>query len=187
LLPSIAKGAGVDFDEFGISVCSVAGTNFAPYLTLLGERGLRLPVAVITDGDPLEDGVRLGEARVLELLPMLLSPADLADRTRTQQIAIAQSRGLFVGEHTCEVDLFRAGAHHEICETLIELAPGNTARARAEAWGANPATLDSVQFLKDITTIGKGRFAQRLSLRIVAGHAPAYMTNAIEYVRTRCR
>jgi putative ATP-dependent endonuclease of OLD family len=83
--------------------------------------------------------------------------------------------------------LFRSGAHEEIGETLVELAPGNTAKARAQAWRANPATLDPVQFLKDITAISKGRFAQRLSTRIVAGHCPIYVRNAIEYVRARCR
>ncbi|MDO8629062.1 MAG: hypothetical protein Q7R41_01095, partial [Phycisphaerales bacterium] len=89
--------------------------------------------------------------------------------------------------HTCEVDLFGSGAHEEIGDTLVELAPSNAARMRAQGWRANPATLDPLQFLKDITAISKGRFAQRLSIRIVAGHCPAYVTNAIQYVRARCR
>ena len=68
LLPALANANGIDFDELGISVCSVAGTNFSPYIELLGERGLRLPVAVLTDGDPAEDGAKRGEERVLQLL-----------------------------------------------------------------------------------------------------------------------
>lgn len=187
LLPALAKAEGVDFDELGISVCSVAGTNFAPYVVLLGERGLRLPVAVVTDGDPTNENTKRGETRILELLTTVAQPAELAGQNAAQQLVMAADRGFFVGDHTCEVDLFRSGAHEEIGETLVELAPGNTARARAEAWRANPATLDPVQFLKDINAIGKGRFAQRLSTRIAAGHCPMYVRNAIEYVRARCR
>lgn len=186
LVPALAIANGVDFDELGISVCSVAGTNFGPYVELLGERGLRLPVAVVTDGDPAEGGAKRGETRVLELL-RAVAPEDIAGRTREQQLGVAEERGFFVGDHTCEVDLFRSGAHDEIGETLAELAPGSTAKTRAQAWRANPATLEPAQFLKDIVAISKGRFAQRLSTRVAAGHCPAYVTNAIEYVRTRCR
>lgn len=187
LLPALAKADRVDFDELGISVCSVAGTNFGPYVAFLGDRGLRLPMAVVTDGDPVADGSKRGETRILELLASVAQPAELAGESAARQLVIAADRGFFVGDHTCEVDLFRSGAHDQIGDTLVELAPGNTARTRAQGWRANPATLDPVQFLKDVTAIGKGRFAQRLSTRIVAGHCPAYVTNAIEYVRARCR
>ena len=39
ILPALGKARGVDFDELGITVCSVAGTNFAPYVELLGTKG----------------------------------------------------------------------------------------------------------------------------------------------------
>jgi putative ATP-dependent endonuclease of the OLD family len=38
-------------DGAGISVCSVAGTDFKPYVRFLGPEGLNLPLVVITDGD----------------------------------------------------------------------------------------------------------------------------------------
>jgi len=38
-------------DGAGISVCSVAGTDFKPYVRFLGPQGLNLPLVVITDGD----------------------------------------------------------------------------------------------------------------------------------------
>jgi predicted ATP-dependent endonuclease of OLD family len=40
-------------DRSGISVCSVAGTNFHPYAKLL--TGLEIPFAIITDWDPTDD------------------------------------------------------------------------------------------------------------------------------------
>ena len=186
LVPALAKANGVDFDELGISVCSVAGTNFGPYMDLLGSRGLRLPVAVVTDGDPAADGLRRGETRVIQLLGKVVEPWDLMC-TKPQQLSLARGHGFFLGEHTLEVDLFRAGAHEEISETLVELAPGETARDRAEAWRSQPASLNADQFLKDISVVGKGRFAQRLSTRVIANCWPNYIRDAVEYVRTRCR
>ena len=79
LLPALAKSNGIDFDELGISVCSVGGTHFRAYIELLGDRGLDLPVAVLTDGDPTKAGAR-GEARVLSLLRESVPGADLSGR-----------------------------------------------------------------------------------------------------------
>jgi putative ATP-dependent endonuclease of OLD family len=187
IVPALAKARGVDLDELGITVCSVAGTNFAPYVKLLGANGLQIPFAVITDGDPATGGARAGDRRVIELLRHLVSAAQLANQTNPQLLTRARQAGLFVGTVTCEPDLFAAGAHVSIGQTLVELAPGPTARQRAEAWMATPATLNREQFLKDVEEIGKGRFAQRLCGRLEAAHCPAYIADAIDHVRTRCR
>lgn len=187
IVPALAKARGVDLDELGISVCSVAGTNFAPYVKLLGASGLRIPFAVITDGDPDAGGARAGDRRVIELLRHLVPAAQLANRTNPQLLARARRAGLFVGTVTCEPDLFAAGGHVPIGQSLAELAPGPTARQRAEGWMADPASLNREQFLKDIEQIGKGRFAQRLCARLDATHCPAYIADATDHVRTRCR
>jgi len=187
LVPALAKAAGIDFDELGITVCSVAGTNFGPYLTLLGENGLQLPIAVITDGDPDGQGAKRGDARILSLLQGVALPNELDGLTTGQKLGLAVNRGLFVGHHTFEIDLFAAGAHEEIAETLSELAPNGAAKTRAERLRADPATFDAVQFLKDVNAISKGRFAQRLATRVAAGHLPGYIENAIDYASTRCR
>ena len=187
LLPALAKANGVDFDECGITVCSVAGTNFLPYIQLLSERVLGLPVAVATDGDPADDGTKRGEKRVIKLLKDVVYQAEIAGQTSAKMLEIARDRGFFVGDQTCEIDLFRSGSHDEIGQTLAELAPGDAARTRAQAWQADPGTVDPVRLLKDITVIGKGRFAQRLSTRVTAGRWPAYMRDAVAYVRSRCR
>ena len=187
LLPTLAKTHGIDFDELGITVCSVAGTNFRPYIELLGDRGLCLPVAVVTDGDPADDGKKRGESRVLRLLRAIVAPDDLEGRTRSQKLRMARERGLFVGDHTCEIDLFRSGVHDEISQTLVDLAPGNAARTRAQQWQAAPDGVDPDRLMKDVTAIGKGRFAQHLSTRITAGGWPDYLREAVTYVRKHCR
>ena len=123
---------------------------------------------------------------MIKLLQDVVSGDELAGHT--QLLEIARDRGFFVGEQTCEIDLLRIGAHVEIGQTLAELALGATAMTRAQGWQADPSTVDPVRLLKDITAIGKGRFAQRLSTRLAArGRWPAYMRDAVEYVRTRCR
>lgn len=91
-----------------------------------------------------------------------------------------------VVEICLEVELFQAGYHVEMCEALEELTDNGVARTRAGEWSANPESLDTVTFLKDITAIGKGRFAQRLASRIDQECCPDYIKEAIEYVAKRC-
>ena len=50
LVPEFAKQMDKPLDDHGVSVCSVAGTNFQPYVKFLGALGI--PFAVITDWDP---------------------------------------------------------------------------------------------------------------------------------------
>ena len=187
LVPALARANGVDFDKLGISVCSVAGTHFRPYIDLLGERGLRLPVALLTDGDPTAGGTNAGEERILRLLQGIVATPDASGSTKAEQLEAAKRHGFFVGDTTLEVDLFRSGAHKEVCETLFELAPGATAKTRAQNWQARPEAADTGQLLKDIVAIGKGRFAQRLSTRVTQGNWPGYVREAVAYVSTRCR
>lgn len=59
LLPEFARQSGYDLDKFGVSVCSVGGTDFLPYILLAGSDGLNIPYVVLTDGDKY---VRLGDA-----------------------------------------------------------------------------------------------------------------------------
>src|SRR5262249_17295902 len=131
IVPALAKERGVDVDELGVTVCSVGGTNFAPYVELLGANGLKLPFAVITDGDPAAGGARAGDGRAIGLVRKLVPAAQLAGLTNAQLLVRARQEGLFVGTITCEPDLFAAGAHVPIGQTLVELAAGPTARQRA--------------------------------------------------------
>lgn len=190
LVPVLAKKLGYDFDQLGISVCSIAGTNFEPYVKLLGNKGLKIPFAVLTDMDPQDDGTNLGEPRVLSLLAHLMPPETYNCLDRTQLLSQARAYGIFLNEHTLEVDLFRAGRRASMCDALIELADNKAAKRRAERWKVDKDSLDVTQFLKDINAIGKGRFAQRVASNILAkpGKAcPSYIKEAIEYVASKCR
>ena len=185
LIPAFAALEGVDLDALGISVCSVAGTNFTPYLKFLGPKGLSVPFAVLTDADPL-GGKNLGEKRIVSLLETLEKqpPATSGAALRT----FAAANGLFVNEHTLEVDIFKCGRHKSMSVTLSELAASGAAKTRAQHWGQTPAALNLDEFLGDIGAIGKGRFAQRLATNMKkGGPCPAYIKDALAYVAARCK
>jgi putative ATP-dependent endonuclease of OLD family len=195
LVPRLAKMAGKDLDRYGLSVCSVSGTNFAPYVKLLGRGGLDVPYAVITDNDPVErdkdDGsvgvVHLGPRRVARLLELVMSPAERKAVPAANITTVAEERGFFLNTHTFEIDLFKAGHHEVICDSMRELSTNKKLRARAAALKADPASLDPESLLDDIDAISKGRFAQRLASRIVGGAVPTYIQKAIDHVVARCQ
>jgi putative ATP-dependent endonuclease of the OLD family len=187
VVPALGKLAGYDFDEIGITVCSVAGTNFAPYVKLLGSGGLNIPFAVLTDFDPLEDGKNLGEKRIINLLQYLVPEKRLSGKDRSELLSIAPNYGLFLNEFTFEVDLFKCGRHKSICKTLVELAGSQAARDRAEQWRDDPDECEPEYLLTDIDKIGKGRFAQRLAGNMKGDHCPRYVEKAIQHVVTKCR
>lgn len=183
LVPALARLRGLDLDALGISICSVGGTNFAPYVKLVGPSGLNIPFVVLTDFDPVTGG-GLGEARVSKLLEILGHPAGGVKGDALRKAACA--RGLFLNAHTLEVDLFTCGRHKSMGRTLIELAESKPAQARAQGWMNDPKTLDVPAFLSDIKTIGKGRFAQRLAANMTKDICPAYIKEALTYVAAHC-
>ena len=95
LLPVLAKIAGVDFEQLGITVCSVGGTNFGPYVKLLGDDGLNVPFAVVTDGDPDPEGESAGLHRVRSLLAGITGATDLDDQEDKQVIHLANDERRF--------------------------------------------------------------------------------------------
>lgn len=183
LVPVLAKLAAVDLEQLGITVCSVGGTNFEPYVRLLGEDGLNVPFAVITDGDPTPEGESAGVERVRNLLSAITGDSDVGDQDDDDIIALAKNYGLFVGDHTFEIDLFKAGRHKSMCATLAELTQSGAARKRADEWKEHPDAADVDRLLRDIEAIGKGRFAQRLATRINHDKCPDYVREAIYYIR----
>lgn len=183
LIPALSKLLDKDLDELGISVCSVSGTNFKPFVKFLGPNGLNKPFAVLTDFDPQSDGSNRGESRIKELLSCLGSH----DMSCGDFEKLAKENGLFLNNYTLEIDLFVDGQHDAICQTIIELSDNPKAKERAKGWRASPKSLDENQLLKDIAHISKGRFAQRLAMRISDTSCPRYIADAINYVCARCR
>ena len=205
LLPTLAKlhDPELDFDALGISVCSIGGTNFTPYVRLLGPKGLDIPLAVLTDFDPKgaatsqedanpDDGgkeVSYGQNRVVNQIMHELVDKDKWDSLSFARVlARAEKFGVFLNKFTFEVDLFKADNEDEFAAAIKCLTENKKMRARFDAWAQDPDTLDPTQFLKDIDSIGKGRLAQRLaSIFLAEGFdaCPPYIASALDYMKAK--
>lgn len=197
LVPVLAKQQGVDLDRLGISVCSVSGTNFEPYLTLLGPRGLNMPVASLTDMDPLppkEDGTErepLGPRRAVnQMLAHFVEKAIWEAQDFESLLALAPKYGVFMNRHTFEVDLFKCGLQDAFAEAMEGLGRNAKAKERMKGWAIDPNTLAVETFLKDIENVGKGRFAQRLASIIFKSNltnCPPYISDGVTYVSSKIK
>lgn len=189
LVPVLARKVGLDLDKSGITVCNVRGTNFAPYVKLLGSSGLQIPFSVVTDLDPQETG-NLGEPRIIKLLAEIQDPLAYARMDDQGRLSVAADHGLFMNDWTFELALVDAGWLAVMCSVIEELTEVGVAKTRAQSWRANPMGLDRERFLKDISAIGKGRYAQRLASVISNSgdaYCPQYIREALSYVANRCR
>jgi putative ATP-dependent endonuclease of OLD family len=193
LVPAFAETIGRSLDHLGISVCSVGGTNFQPYVKFL--MGLGIPCTVITDWDPVDGKKPLGFSRSLKLVVT-------SEHGRTGQTAAlikelkefgdynafcdrCEEFGIFSNYETLEVDLFKSKFAKVIIETLREGNFGEERTSWIDGWEADPDSLDSEKFLSLIDSIGKGRFAQRLASRMGDIAPPGYIRRAIEFVTSR--
>lgn len=53
MISALAKRIGYDLRQHGVSLISVEGLNFDSFLPLFGDKALKIPVAVLTDADPV--------------------------------------------------------------------------------------------------------------------------------------
>jgi len=184
LIPPFAEAMGIHLDQLGISVCSVSGTNFAPYVKLLGSAGLAIPHVVLTDRDTVEGGTPLARGRVERLLEILepgSAYGDLADATIFRR---GERYGIFVNSNTLEPELFASGLARQMRTILRSELPLRQAnRALIDGWVADPATLDVDRLIGLIERVGKGRFAQRLASSATAPRCPTYIRSALERIR----
>ncbi|ELF10559.1 ATP-dependent nuclease [Escherichia coli] len=190
LIPAFAKNMEVSLDEHGVSVCSVAGTNFLPYVKLLCALGI--PFSVITDYDEV-DSIPRAYNRALKLVRKITDAADgnntnaiiqsIKDKeTWEETFDEIQKFGIFVNWSTLETELFEEDYAQEMIDTLREHNFSDNRKAALDAWEMQPEDFDADELLKMIEQMGKGRFAQRLATRIPQKPVPSYIEGAINYV-----
>jgi putative ATP-dependent endonuclease of OLD family len=205
LLPTLARlhDPDLDFDALGITVCSIAGTNFSPYIQLLGPIGLDIPFAVLTDFDPKgEEGSQedadpddpgvansYGENRVVnQIMFHAMDENEWGKLSFKNVLARAGKYGVFLNTFTFEVDLFKNGAETAFAEAIKGLTSNKKMHTRFDELSLDPGSLDPTQFLKDIESVGKGRVAQRLASLFVANESdvcPPYIKAALDYLQVR--
>ncbi|SKC30734.1 recombination protein F [Photobacterium piscicola] len=184
LFPELARKLGYELDKKGISICSVAGTNFDPYVKFLLSIGT--PFVVITDRDPLELEVPLGVTRIDKLLGIILQNHTLNSAEAT---ILAQGRvnGIFTNTQTLETELVSSqNMKNTVCDILLE-EHGSRPQVGPiiTSWRQNTSPIDTNAMLRYISEIGKGRFAKRLSNRLPEGQCPEYIAAAFEYIYER--
>jgi len=157
----------MDLDKLGISVCAIHGTHFSSYVRFC--EALAIPWALFTDGDRVDQhGISEGNRRAADLMATLCKNDEPAEC------------GIFVGATTFEYDLMKDGPDNILpcIETLHELCATPSQQTIA-LWQGRPPDYDD--FMKIIANAGgKGRYAQRLSLRDI--QPPPYVADAIDYL-----
>ena len=185
----------LELDRVGISVCAVYGTDFLPYVKLLGPDGLNIPFVLIRDGDvTISDGklIHTGLKRAIKFLPD--TQKQEADTLLTKgQIKSLQkllvSFGLFVSTSTLEIEValkYPKKTKKAFAELVSEKRADKFAKSIDALTGieqVDEKALDAFsQVLTQIERLGKGRFAQRLSNKIQGRPGPKYIADAIAQI-----
>ena len=195
LVPVLARNNGYDLDELGIAVCSISGTNFYPYLTLLGPQGLNLPVAALTDLDPREpkDGEErspLGHNRAVNsMVAAVVDEAIWASSEYDELLSNASEYGVFLNTYTLEVDLIRSGMARRYAEAIGDCSANKKMITWFNRLTDDISDTDAIHLLSALEKVGKGRFAQRLATVIEdSGEkaCPEYILKGVQYVADRC-
>ena len=190
LIPAFADEMGISLDEHGISVCSVAGTNFEPYVKLLSALGI--PFSLITDFDEI-DGTPRSYNRCLKLTRIIDTARDGDDtdglideieamESYAESFAKFEEFGIFVNDDTLESELFEGDYCEAMIATLREHNFSAERNAMLDDWEAKPAEYDRKKLIRMIEQMGKGRFAQRLATRVPGSEVPTYIASAINNV-----
>jgi putative ATP-dependent endonuclease of OLD family len=192
LLPAFAAAKGRDLDELGITVCSIDGFNFGPYVRMA--EMLALPHSVITDWDPVEGKQALGWKRALDLVSDIRRIRKLKDFTSDQRKLIerdetslrktAETYGVYLNDTTLETELAEDADLADAILAVLEEENsfGPVLRKRIKVYQEDHSEISPERLMLMIGYIGKGRFARRLAERIAGLTPPDYITDAIEHV-----
>lgn len=184
LVPAFADALDIPLDMLGISVCSVAGTNFAPYVKLLGPQGLNIPHVILTDRDPNGARPPFVRRRLIRVLELVEDEVDYRPLDADAIIARAEPHGYFVNANTLEPELWAGGLAEDMQTVILqELALGEQTQDEIQEWVDDPDELDEERLVALIERIGKGRFAQALAPHVSEDTCPDYIRQALEHIR----
>lgn len=184
LIPAFANALGMSLDSLGVSVCSVGGTNFAPFVKLLGPTGLNIPYVVLTDRDAVAGKPPLALNRLRTLLAIIHPIYNWPGTEEQVVFEWGADNGLFVNGNTLEPVLFQFGLGAAMQQILLEELPLSApTKAKVQAWVDDPDELDTDHLLRMIERVGKGRFAQALAPHVTVATCPGYIRSALKRIR----
>lgn len=184
LVPAFAEALDIPLDMLGITVCSVSGTNFTPYVKLLGPEGLNIPHVILTDRDPNGTKPPLVRRRLIKVLRLVEDGVNYTSLDADAVLARAEEVGYFVNSNTLEPELFTSGLAEAMQKVIEqELSISQATRNLIQEWVDDTDTLDEEHLIKLIERIGKGRFAQALAPYVDEDTCPDYIRRALEHIR----
>lgn len=175
IIPSIAKEVfGINLTEHNISVIPIHCRYFDPYLKIVQNNNLEIPVSAIIDGD--SDELDEGEENTTSVANA--KALEVADRVLVSS-----------GTKTLEVDLFPTAiinnAYLKNC--FVNLGHEKSYNNLINATKNNPELWETELIKRIDQTVKKGRFAQELSLLIDKDFVvPAYINSAISHI-AKCK
>lgn len=204
LVPKFAELLGYSLDKEGIICCNINSTNFKPYVQFL--EALGVPFVVITDGDYYhnEKDKKIfgsmwqdshekfgydGNERIKKILIDLekINKEEISE-DNNKQLKIFSDYGYFVGVHTLEIDMMSQSKEMKDLEVFYELFNELTQGGEQQKRNFRESLreYDFVACLRKIESrhsqIGKGRFAQALSMECEEQHIPEYIKEAIQSI-----
>lgn len=209
IIPKLAELIGKPLDEKGIIVCNINSTNFKPYIKML--KFLRIPYAVITDGDfysektslgrddddltrnyhvmekDVADGEKCGSLGI-ENAKRIFDDLEISIPEQADSLSYFAQHGYFIGKYTFEVDVMECSTTENgkraLTSTFNILVENEKKRANFER-RLNDKDYNFCLLRIEDQGIGKGRFAQIFSSKCCVDNCPNYVKNAIEYIYSK--
>lgn len=210
MVSGLAKRIGYDLRQHGVSLISVEGLNFDSFLPLFGDKAMKIPVAVLTDADPVAPKATPkadGDARIDALAGEVVVDADEAVDDEEDAPPIYPAPGdritvsantakmkscedshvkVFHGLKTFEYDLALEPANRAAMLTALKelhprIAKSLTVTVDAESDDAAKArALFCGMFERPKNNVQKGSFAQSLAQVISDTRVPFTVPSYIE-------
>jgi putative ATP-dependent endonuclease of OLD family len=188
LVHTLASQCGFDLRGHAVSLISVEGLNFDSFIPLFGENALKVPVAVLTDADPVGKDAK-GEP--IPVYPALGAAIEVSANTAAMKALEDKFVRIFHGVKTFEYDLALHAANRKVMLEALEDIHPNIAKAlglvvdAAADDRAKAEALFKGMFERTYNNVQKGRFAQALAARIADGKTklvvPPYIEDALKH------
>lgn len=209
LIPSFAETLHMPLDKKGIICCNINSTNFKPYVQFLDSLGI--PYVVITDGDyyfreSISSDKKFGQ--IFEEQHKFTG-YDGLDRTRKILVELCKVKdseipegvneedefykqfSFYIGVHTLEIDMMDTSNDRNACNVFIRVFNDLTSGGERQKGNFKKA-IENKQYVDCLnkiegrhSRIGKGRFAQGLSIECTKENIPSYIQEAIQEIFTK--
>lgn len=194
LLPELAKRVDPAYDlgTLHVSVIPISGVSFPAFKKILSDKGVNVPVSMVTDADP--STVR-GASWETDAPKVAGAAFEVSDRTNKLLTTMAGSATVkvFHSSVTLEYDLaaaaeLNAATMADAWASLFDGKPGtfNHDRLAAVKTDAERGLAAWRGICRSSTTMGKAEFAQRLAQNLqdskVKFEVPQYLRDAITHV-----